>query len=152
MTPGTVCSLRWGPPRPRGWLSQSPFREISNSSPSTGWGQAGNTGWPLGLRRGWREAFGLDLEERLPSPWIQVGFQQMCGAHRSFLCLWAETQLLQGRTGWDLGVIREKENKTMLLFPVVTSLGSARRTVSLIPQETKTGAGRADPRVVYGDV
>lgn len=49
-------------------------------------------------------------------------------------------------------MVREKENKTMLLFPVVTSLGSARRTVSLIPQETETGAGRADPRVVHGDV
>lgn len=137
VTLGTVCSLRWGPPRPRGRLFQSPprrdkqplFQDRPRLWPPEGGLGAGTDSWSEE-----RVSGGLQKsEEVLLSPGVQMTFQG---------CTWGTTVFSASEQrygshrvlpGVDLGVAGEKENKIELWFSAVTNLGRARRAVSLMP-------------------
>lgn len=157
VTLGTVCSLRWGPPRPRGRLSQSPprrdkqplFQDRPRLWPPEGGPGAGTDSWSEE-----RVSGGLQKsEEVLFSPGVQMTFQG---------CTWGTTVFSASEQrygshrvlpGVDLGVAGEKENKIVLWFSAVTNLGRARRAVSLMPPGNRSQVWTfSDPRIVHGDV
>lgn len=132
---GTVCSLRWGPPRPQGRLSQSPprgdkqplFQDRPRSWPPEGGLGAGTDPW-------WEERVGGGLqksEEVILSPGVQMAFR----GHEWGTTLSSASER-RHRSYWvlpsgDLGVAGEKENKIVLWFSAVTNLGQCKESCVL---------------------